>query len=135
VENFYFWGMALDIDNICNDIIDGLTYRQMSVKYTVPLSTLFDFIHKDEHSARAKAAISTSASMYADKAEEVLIAAESDKNEIQRARELAQHYRWKASKRNPKAYGDKIDLTSAGEKLAAPIIIDWNGANKDNPNT
>lgn len=113
--------MALDIDKICDDIIEGLTYRQMAGKYKVALSTLFDFIHKAEHSARAKSAISISASMYADKAEEVLIAAESDKNEIQRARELAQHYRWKASKRNPKDYGNNNSTEITGSLSVTQI--------------
>ena len=85
----------MDIEQIIEDIIDGLTYRKISEKYNVPLSTLHDFLSKPEHSARAKLALETSAQTYDEKAEEVLIAAEGTTVEIQRARELSQLYKWR----------------------------------------
>lgn len=111
----------LNIDDIITQIIDGKTFRQMAAQFSVPLSTLHDFIAKAEHSARARAALELSASQYANKAEEVLINAKGNSIEISRARELAQHYRWMAGKRNPKTYGDKIDMTSKGEALSFKI--------------
>ena len=119
------------IDEICEKLIAGETYRNIASDLAVPLSTLYDYTSKPEHSARVKTALEFSASTYADKAEQVLLLAESDKNEITRARELAQHYRWHAGKRNPKTYGNDVDVTSGGEKLTAPIIIEWNGSNSD----
>lgn len=107
----------LNIDFIIEDILNGMTYRAMAQKYGVPLSTFNDFISNPEHSARAKNAQITSAQTFEDKAEEVLINAERDGVEIQRAKELSQLYKWKARVRNPKAYGDKIDVTSDGEKI------------------
>ena len=39
--------------------------------------------------------------------------------------------KWIAAKLAPKKYSDKMDVTSGGEKLTAPIIIEWNGSNSD----
>lgn len=118
--------VVFDIDTVVSLILDGKTYRYIADCIKVPLSTLHDNLSKSEHSARVREALLISADSYADKAEEVLLHAESDKNEIARAKELAQHYRWKSSKRNPQGYGDKIDVTSAGGKLE-PTTIVWGG--------
>jgi hypothetical protein len=107
------------IDEICEKLIAGETYRNIASDLDVPLSTLYDYTSKPEHSARVKTALEFSASTYADKAEQALLLAESDKNEIARARELAQHYRWHAGKRNPRTYGDKIDVTTKGEAITS----------------
>lgn len=98
------------IEDIIECIISGDTYRVIAEKFEVPLSTLHDFISSTEHSARVKAAQEISADSYADKAEKVLIDAKGTLTEISRARELAQHYRWKASKRSPKRFGDRLEL-------------------------
>ena len=37
-----------------------------------------------------------------------------DPFELAKAKEAAHHYRWQASKANPKGYGDKLDLTHGG---------------------
>ena len=112
----------LNIEDVVEMIIDGKTYRQMAKMYNIPLTTLHDFTSKSEHSARVREALEYSASSYADKAEQVLLDAEGTLTEIQRARELAQHYRWKASKRSPKKYGDKVDVTSAGLPVSSYVI-------------
>lgn len=98
----------LNIDALIEDIIDGLTYRQMATKYGCSLGKLHKFLSSDEHSARANEARQISADGYADMAEQVLKDAPADKFEMQRARELAHHYRWKAAKRNPKNYSEKV---------------------------
>lgn len=106
------------IDDIVELILEGKTFREIASKKGVALGTLHSFITLDEHSVRVRNALEVSASSYADKAEEVLILAEKDSIEMTRARELAQHYRWKAGKRNPKKYGDKLDLTTKGDSLS-----------------
>ena len=109
-------------------IIAGKSFRQMADILQVPLSTLHDFTSKSEHSARVREALDYSADSFSDKAEAVLIEAESLPTEIQRARELAQHYRWKASKRSPKRFGDKVDITSAGKEIkTVTTVIGWGG--------
>ena len=55
-----------------------------------------------------------SAAHWDEMAERVLIEADATKEEIARARELAQHYRWRASKYAPRDYGDRMDLTVTG---------------------
>lgn len=102
----------IKIDELIDLIIDGKTYRQIANHFDVKLSTLADFVAKPEHSARVKNALKVSSDTYADKAEQVLIDAERDLIEMQRAKELSQYYKWKASKRSPSTYGDKIDVSA-----------------------
>jgi hypothetical protein len=104
----------LNIDEICNLIVEGLSYRKIAEKLKCPLSTFHDFICKSVHSARAREALEYSAQTFDDQAEKVLIEAKSTMTEIQRAKELAQHYRWKASKRNPKRFSDKVQNEVTG---------------------
>lgn len=110
------------IDTIIEMIIQGDSYRIVANYLEVPLSTLHDYTSKSEHSARVREALLYSASTFDDKAEQVLKDAASNSVEVQRARELAQHYRWKASKRAPKQYGDKLDVTTLGEKISTTVI-------------
>ena len=126
----------INLDDVIEMILQGQTYRQIAENVKKPLSTLHDFLARDEHSARVKEAFQISADSYADLAEEALKGAKSTIPEIQRARELAQHYRWKASKRAPKKYGDKLDVTTDGEKInQKPIIIDWSNDKPSNDKT
>ena len=112
----------IDIDQVVDMIIEGLTFREIAKKLNIPLSTFHDNISKDEHSARVKMALEISADTYVDKGEEAILSAKSDPNEMQRARLLDQHYRWKAAKRRPKTYGDKVDFTTDGKALQPPTI-------------
>lgn len=111
--------MKLDgkLDEIIEMIVEGKTFREIGAFYNVSINTVHYFLTLEENAAKATAALEVSAATYADKAEQVLWECEGTKEEIMRARELAQHYRWKASKRSPKKYGDKVDVTSAGEKI------------------
>lgn len=112
------------IDTIIDYLIEGKTYREIASEFECALSTLHQFLTSDEHSARANQALATSASGYANKAEQVLIDAEADKMEMQRARELAHHYRWMAGKRNPGKYGQRTqqDVTIVSEQpLFGPL--------------
>lgn len=124
--------IQFDIDNICDDILSGLSYRDIATKYGTNLSAVHKFCIDEKHSARVNDSRAISADTYADKAEDVLKEAEGTIPEITRARELASHYRWKASKRNPKVFGDKVDVTTAGKALptAINIVLD-NGTSRD----
>jgi len=42
---------------------------------------------------------------------------------VQRSRLMVESRKWVASKLLPKKYGDKLDVTSDGEKIAAPTIV------------
>lgn len=126
--------MELDIDKVCEDIIDGKTYRQIAEDYEVSISMLHRFLSKEEHSARATHALVISADTFAEKAEQVLIEANWDQKmgdfDLRKARELSQHYRWKAAKRNPRRYSEKVDVTTDGEKVNSMPVINWVHANK-----
>lgn len=98
------------LDQIIDLITEGKTFRKIAEELNVSLTSLMVYTGKEEHSARVREAMEYSADSYADKAESVLIDAKSNLVEIQRAKELAQHYRWKASKRSPKRFGDKLDI-------------------------
>lgn len=113
------------IDEIVEFLLEGYSFRQIADKLKVKLTTLHDFTQRSEHSARVREALEYSAQTFDDKAEEVLISAEGTKEELMRARELAQHYRWKAAKRNPRRYGDKVDVTTDGEKLPATLNVTY----------
>ena len=115
--------IELDLDNIVEMILQGDSYKTMAQKLNIGLTKLHEFTSNTNHSARVREALIISASTFDDKAEQVLLDAKRDMVEIQRARELAQHYRWKASKRAPRVYGDKLDLTTDGNEIKSPTII------------
>jgi len=117
--------IELDLDNIVEMILQGDSYKTIAQKLNIGLTKLHEFTSNTDHSARVREALIISASTFDDKAEQVLLDAKRDMVEIQRARELAQHYRWKASKRAPRVYGDKLDLTTDGEKIQQTIV--WGG--------
>ena len=116
----------IDIDQVIELIIDGYTFRQIASELCVKLTTLHDFTSKSEHSARVSQALEISAQTYEEKAEQILLTAEASAYEMQRARELAQHYRWKAAKRSPKKYGDRINTEISGglDFVVKPPTID-----------
>lgn len=102
---------ALDrygIDELCNDIIDGKSYSQICLKLEISKASVVNWLAADsDRSARAKEALRLSAQTEDDKAESVLLDMKMD---TQRARELAFHYRWRARVRNPKDYGEKVQI-------------------------
>jgi len=119
--------MKLDgkLDEILDLFADGVPYREVAKKMGVSTRTLHKFLSIPENNIEYQSVLQESSDSYASKAEEVLLNSPPDKIEIQRARELAQHYRWMASKRNPRKYGDKLDIdhTSGGEPIEPTKIV------------
>lgn len=111
----------IDIEILIAEILECNSYRKIAKKFRVPLSSLVDYISKSEHSARVREAKQASADICAEMARDVLEQAEGTKEEIMRARELSQYYKWKAAKLAPKQYGDKLDVTTDGEKINATV--------------
>ena len=58
-----------------------------------------------------------------------------NKEWVNRSRLKCDTRKWIASKLAPKKYSDKVDFTTGGEKLTAPIIIEWNGGDKNPANS
>lgn len=112
-----------DLDEIIKLIEEGWTYRAMAAHYSIPLSTLFDFLNRPEHSARVRLARLTSADAIAEKAEEALLNAPSNLPEIARARELAQYYKWYAAIRNRNVYSEKhqLDITQTTKTIKVNV--------------
>ena len=113
------------IDEIIIMLIDGDSYRKIAAHYEVSLYKLHTYLTDEKHYAHVREALSISASTYVDKAEAALLEAKGTSVEIQRARELAQHYRWAAAKRNPKKFGDKLDVVQQAQVRV--IRADWSG--------
>lgn len=98
---------AVGIDWICDELLNGKTLTKIARGLNIARSALKRWIDSDEaRSARAREARIDAASAWDELAEDGLEMA-GDPFELQRARELAHHYRWRASKIAPADYGDK----------------------------
>jgi hypothetical protein len=105
---------ALGIDAICDKIVDGKSLTAIAKNADVSIGTLLGWIEDEsERSARAKEARALSARIWDDKATEGIEAA-SDPFELSKAKEMAHHYRWRASKIAPRDYGDKLTQEHTG---------------------
>jgi hypothetical protein len=109
---------ALDdhgIEAFVDDIIDGKSYAQIGMDLGVAKSAVNRWLAADPNrSARAREALIQSAQGEDDKAEMVLLGhvKDADNQPLDPVirRELASHYRWRARVRNPREYGEKIDI-------------------------
>jgi hypothetical protein len=99
----------LGLESICDRIREGQSVNEICRSIEISASAFWRWIEADaERSARVRVSRTASAAAMEEKAETVLL----DKQmEIQRARELASHYRWAAKVRNPREYGEKLELT------------------------
>lgn len=107
---------AFGIEAVCERLANGVTMTAIAEEIGVTIGKLSQWIASDEkHSARAREARIHAARIWDEKALSVIEQA-LDPFELQRAKELAHHYRWRASKTAPKEYGDKLqaELTGAG---------------------
>jgi hypothetical protein len=101
---------ALGIDALCELLLIGTSQTEIASQSGVSLGTLINWIAADpERSARAREARIAASRSFDEMAEQELRSA-SDPFTLAKARELASHYRWKASKANPKEYGDKVEI-------------------------
>lgn len=116
---------AFGIDAVCERIGDGSSLTDIAEEVTVSIGSLLTWLKADaERSARAREARRATAQSWDEQAEAELRAA-SDVFELAKARELASHFRWRASKIAPADYGDKVQHADAdGNKLPpAPQFI------------
>ena len=96
------------LEAFVDDIIDGKSYRAIAKELGIGVSSIIRWLASDsERSARVKQALTSSAIDCDDEALETL----KDENiEPARAREIASHLRWRARVRNPREYGDKLEI-------------------------
>ena len=107
---------AFGIEAVCERLANGVTMTAIAEEIGVTIGKLSQWISSDEeHSARAREARIHAARIWDEKALSVIEQA-LDPFELQRAKELAHHYRWRASKTAPREYGDKVqtELTGPG---------------------
>ena len=105
---------SIGIDSIAEMLANGVTLTAIAKDAGVSIGYFLQWIAADdERSARAREARIHAAKLWDEKALDVIEQA-ADPFELQRARELAQHYRWRASKAAPKDYGDKMTQEVTG---------------------
>ena len=85
-----------------------------------------------EFSAKYARARDVQAERFAD--ELVDIADESDSEDVSKAKLRIETRKWVISKILPKKYGDKLDLTNAGEKFEAVRVYIPSNGRDDNQN-
>ena len=113
---------AFGIEAVCERLSNGTTMTAVAEEIGVTVGKLSQWIASDEeHSARAREARIHAARIWDEKALSVVEQAQ-DLFELQRAKELAHHYRWRASKTAPKEYGDKIQAEHTGAN-GGPIQV------------
>lgn len=109
---------ALGLDAVCERIESGESITQIATSLGMLQKSMRDWIAADDtRSARVRISRELSADACDDLAVRELETLQPGATaaEIARARELASHYRWRASKRNPRIYGDKLDLNHSGK--------------------
>lgn len=105
---------------ICERISLGESLRAITKDEDMPsMATVFRWLTEEdktyfqEQYARAK-------ERQADAYEEMMLETARTEKDVARARLIVDTMKWTASKLKPKKYGDKIDVTSDGERLDSP---------------
>lgn len=125
------------LNTIFKDIEGGVSTRQAVKNVKISSSTFWGWIDDDEVKAKQYArACEERADYLADQILEIADSSEGDLyvddngdtkidgNTVQRARTQIDARKWLLSKLNPKKYGDKVDVTSGGDKIqSAPTAI------------
>jgi transposase len=95
---------ALGIDALVETIIEGKLQREICRDIGVAISSMVDWIAEDDERARrVKEARRAAARTYEEQAEQVIRDA-ADRFELAKAKELAHHYRWRASRRTARRW-------------------------------
>lgn len=104
---------GLGTDELCHRLRSGETLTGIAKSIGLKsVGTLLQWIGADpERSARAREARSAASAMYDEQAQQAILDA-TDPLSLAKARELAQHLRWRASKVDPGSYGDKVQVDS-----------------------
>ena len=124
-------------DDICELIISGKSLRYAVTRVGIPAKTFFVWIRDDDVKSKqyAQATIERAELMFEDMLDiaddstndfieqdlgDGVINTKVNNENIQRSRLRVDTRKWALSKLMPKKYGDKLDLTTDGEKLNQP---------------
>lgn len=100
----------IGVDTLCEDLCAGSSLTFIASEYGVSVSSLLGWIDSEpERSARVREARHSMAKVWDEKAEFEIRQA-GDEFELKKARELAQHYRWRASKIGSREYGERVEV-------------------------
>ena len=120
------------LDFIFDDISKGMSLRKSCKQNGIPRITFFDWIDKNEKEAdryaraRQQGIEARFESIEEDYSEEPQRDPETGKIDsawVQLQKLKIDSKKWELSKLAPKKYGDKIDVTSKGESVNAPSVI------------
>lgn len=139
-------------DDICSQLAEGISLRTVCIPDSMPSArTVFRWLRTDEKFCQqyARAKEESADAM----AEDILDIADDGTNDwmtitlpgghekmipdqevLQRSKLRVDTRKWIMSKMKPKKYGDKMDVTTGGEKLPTPllhVIRDNNSNSKD----
>lgn len=113
---------AYTLDQVIEDITDLKPLQEIAQTVGVAIGSLTSWLDADtERAKRSKEARMLAAKCWDEKAEKVILEAKNH-FELAKARELAHHYRWRASKIAPKDYGDKLAVTDPDGKALPPMV-------------
>jgi hypothetical protein len=109
------------VDWVCERILDGRTLTAIAEEATVSVGTLLRWIGLEtERSARVNTARKQAGATWDAMAEDGISKATTP-FQLAQARELAHHYRWRASKIDPN-YKDKVTQEHTGDLQVTQIV-------------
>lgn len=113
---------ALGVDWLCDEIGDKKSLTEIAKDAGVSIGSLLTWVEADpDRSARVREARSVMARYWDEKAEFEITAAKNT-FQLKRAKELAHHYRWRASKIRPDEYGVKVDHNHGGKLTLEQLV-------------
>lgn len=109
------------VDWVCERILDGRTLTAIAEEATVSVGTLLRWIGLEtERSARVNTARQQAGATWDAMAEDAISKASSP-FQLAQAKELAHHWRWRASKIDPN-YKDKVTQEHTGDLQVTQIV-------------
>lgn len=109
-------------DEICDRIATGESLNTICQDLGIAYRAVLMWLRKyPEFMLKYMRARDEQADFYADELRDIAYNVPADKDAIEKAKLKSENLKWIASKLKPRKYGDKLDLTSDGEKLEQPI--------------
>ncbi len=111
-------------DRICVLLSEGKSLRTVCKAEDMPdASTIFRWIRSNEEFCKQYTrAKQESSDAWAEELHDIVDEVAVDKEAINKARLQVDTRKWLMAKMKPKKYGEKLDLTTDGEKLPTPIM-------------